>query len=53
VGSVYRRPQDAKIERKLLTRVEPDYPRVLRMRQIGGTVRLEVLISKTNKFRRE
>ncbi|HKN61823.1 MAG TPA: energy transducer TonB [Candidatus Acidoferrales bacterium] len=37
--------QDSKIERKLVTRVEPDYPPVLRMRQIGGTVRLEVTIS--------
>jgi|HubBroStandDraft_1064217.scaffolds.fasta_scaffold00134_6 TonB family protein len=37
--------QDSKIERKLVTRVEPDYPPVLRMRQIGGTVRLEITIS--------
>jgi TonB family protein len=37
--------QEGKSERKLLTRVEPDYPPVLRMRQIGGTVRLEVTIT--------
>jgi len=39
------RAQDAKVERKLLTRVEPEYPPVLRMRQIGGTVRLEITIT--------
>jgi TonB family protein len=37
--------QDSKNERKVDSRVEPDYPPVLRMRQIGGTVRLEVTIS--------
>ena len=37
--------QEAKSDRKLVTRVEPDYPPVLRMRQIGGTVRLEVTIT--------
>jgi TonB family protein len=37
--------QDSKSERKLVTRVEPDYPPVLRMRQIGGTVRLEITIA--------
>jgi TonB family protein len=37
--------QDAKSDRKVTTRVEPDYPAVLRMRQIGGTVRLEVTIT--------
>jgi periplasmic protein TonB len=37
--------QDSKIDRKVATRVEPDYPPVLRMRQIGGTVRLEVTIT--------
>ncbi len=36
--------QDAKSDRKLVTRVEPDYPSVLRMRQIGGTVKLEITI---------
>jgi TonB family protein len=35
----------AKSERKLVTRVEPEYPAILRARQIGGTVRLEVTIS--------
>ena len=37
--------QDPKADRKVTTRVEPDYPPVLRMRQIGGTVRLEVTIT--------
>ncbi len=37
--------QDSKNDRKVATRVEPDYPPVLRMRQIGGTVRLEVTIT--------
>lgn len=37
--------QDSKSDRKLVTRVEPDYPPVLRMRQIGGTVKLEVTIA--------
>ena len=36
---------DSKSDRKLITRVEPDYPSVLKMRQIGGTVRLEVTIT--------
>jgi TonB family protein len=35
----------AKSERKLVTRVEPEYPAILRVRQIGGTVRLEVTIT--------
>jgi TonB family protein len=35
----------AKSERKLVTRVEPEYPAILRARQIGGTVRLEVTIT--------
>lgn len=37
--------QDSKTDRKVATKVEPDYPPVLRMRQIGGTVRLEVTIT--------
>ncbi|HEY2118936.1 MAG TPA: energy transducer TonB [Candidatus Acidoferrum sp.] len=37
--------QDSKVDRKLITRIEPDYPPVLRMRQIGGTVRLEIIIT--------
>ena len=32
-------------ERKLITRVEPDYPETLRQLNIGGTVRLRVSIS--------
>jgi len=35
----------ASAERKLLTRVEPDYPDTLRKLYIGGTVRLRVSIS--------
>ncbi|MGA2419259.1 MAG: energy transducer TonB [Candidatus Acidiferrum sp.] len=37
--------QVPKADRKLLTRVEPEYPPLLRARQIGGTVRLEVTIT--------
>ena len=37
--------QVPKTDRKLTTRVEPEYPPVLKMRQIGGTVRLEVTIT--------
>jgi TonB family protein len=40
-----RAQSDSKTERKLITRVEPDYPPVLKMRQIGGTVRLEITIT--------
>jgi TonB family protein len=32
-------------ERKLISRVEPEYPALLRMRSIGGTVRLRVTIA--------
>jgi periplasmic protein TonB len=40
------RPQEgSKTDRKLITRVEPDYPSVLKMRQIGGTVRLQITIT--------
>jgi TonB family protein len=35
----------AKSERKLLTHIDPEYPAILRARQIGGTVRLEVTIT--------
>jgi len=34
-------------ERKLISRVEPDYPGILRERSIGGTVRLRVTIAPT------
>lgn len=37
--------QDSKSDRKVVTRIEPDYPPVLKMRQIGGTVRLQVTIA--------
>jgi TonB family protein len=37
--------QNLKSDRKIFTRVEPDYPPVLRMRQIGGTVRLELTVT--------
>jgi len=40
-----RAQEDTKNDRKLVTRVEPDYPPVLRMRQIGGTVRLQITIT--------
>lgn len=33
------------IERKLVTRIEPDYPETLRRLKIGGTVRLRISIS--------
>lgn len=33
------------IERKLITRVEPDYPETLKQLNIGGTVRLRISIS--------
>jgi len=33
------------LERKLITRVEPDYPETLKQLNIGGTVRLRVSIS--------
>jgi TonB family protein len=32
-------------DRKLITRIEPDYPAMLRQRGIGGTVRMEVSIA--------
>jgi TonB family protein len=36
-------------ERKLITRVEPDYPETLKRLNIGGTVRLQVSISAKGK----
>ncbi|HTP68265.1 MAG TPA: energy transducer TonB [Dongiaceae bacterium] len=42
---VSSRAQNSDSDRKLLTRVEPDYPPVLRMRQIGGTVKLQLTIA--------
>jgi TonB family protein len=45
VASAQQGSAAAKSERKLVTRVEPEYPAVLRARQIGGTVRLEVTIT--------
>jgi TonB family protein len=44
-GSLSVAQQVAKGGRKLITRVEPDYPAVLKVRQIGGTVRLELSIT--------
>ncbi len=35
----------SKLERKLITRVEPEYPEALRSRGIGGAVRLRLTIS--------
>ena len=43
--SVSSPAQDSGTDRKLITRVEPDYPPVLRMRQIGGTVKLQITIA--------
>jgi TonB family protein len=40
---------ESKGDRKLITRVEPDYPPVLRMRQIGGTVKLQIEITAAGK----
>lgn len=39
-------------ERKLLTRVEPDYPETLKRLNIGGTVRLQVTISAKGNVER-
>jgi TonB family protein len=44
-GSLALAQQGSKADRRLVTRVEPDYPPVLKVRQIGGTVRLELTIS--------
>jgi TonB family protein len=44
-----RAQDESKNDRKLITRVEPDYPPVLRMRQIGGTVRLQIDITAGGK----
>ena len=44
-GSLALAQQGSKADRKLVTRVEPDYPPVLKVRQIGGTVRLEITIT--------
>jgi TonB family protein len=44
LGPVSSRAQTSDTDRKLVTRVEPDYPPVLRMRQIGGTVKLQITI---------
>ena len=44
-GSLALAQQASKADRRLVTRVEPDYPPVLKVRQIGGTVRLELTIS--------
>ncbi len=38
-------------DRKLVTRIEPDYPEMLRQRGIGGTVRMEVLIAASGSVR--
>ena len=39
-------------ERRLLTRVEPEYPETLEQLQIGGTVRLAVTISSRGTVRK-
>ena len=38
-------------ERKLLTRVEPDYPNTLRQRGIGGTVKMGVVIGPSGNVK--
>ena len=38
-------------ERKLITRVEPDYPAMLRQRGIGGTVRMGVVIAPSGSVK--
>jgi TonB family protein len=45
--AAWSQAQDAapQTDRKLIARVEPDYPPVLRMRQIGGTVKLQITIT--------
>jgi periplasmic protein TonB len=44
--TTFSQAQDApQGDRKLVTRVEPEYPPVLRMRQIGGTVKLQITIT--------
>src|SRR5690242_18016457 len=35
---------DAPVTRKVVTRVEPDYPETLKRMYIGGVVRVEVLV---------
>jgi len=40
------RVEDALAERKLITRVEPEYPEILRTNHIGGVVRLGVTVGK-------
>lgn len=38
-------------DRKLITRIEPDYPAMLRQRGIGGTVRMEVVIAASGNVK--
>lgn len=38
-------------DRKIIKRVEPYYPDVLRTRKIGGTVRLKVVVEESGKVR--
>jgi len=38
-------------DRKLITRVEPEYPDLLRQRGIGGTVRMQVLIAASGNVK--
>jgi TonB family protein len=39
-------------DRKLVSRIEPEYPQVLRARSIGGTVRLRVTIAPSGTVKR-
>jgi TonB family protein len=43
--TVSRAQEESKSDRKVLSRIEPDYPPVLKMRQIGGTVKLQITIT--------
>lgn len=38
-------------DRKLITRVEPDYPETLRQHGIGGTVRMQIVIASSGSVR--
>jgi TonB family protein len=43
--------KDIRVERALISRVEPEYPILLRQRFIGGTVRLQVTIEREGDVR--
>ena len=39
--------QESSVERKLVTRVEPDYPETLKRLYIGGVVKVEAVVTPT------